>query len=284
MKTILLPVDLSAASYNAARYAAKLAASPEYQIGRIVLLNSYHVSLYEQILPTPDFVQVGRQEILEKRGGLRRRLQAFREEMLPLVGQAVAVEILESDEPLLRSILGAIAEQEPDLLLIGSNSQADSLVSEIGDQVIGIARISPIPVLIVPGGKQFEGIHKVLLPCDFRNLACLAPLKSFQEEELWRSKKVLVINVDPAFRRSEPDDRFRAVSASLEKYLAGIDHELHYSEEPDTLLGILQFAQAEEVDMILALPGRHSFFYSLTHRSISQALVRNGEMPVLILK
>jgi nucleotide-binding universal stress UspA family protein len=279
MKTILLPVDFSAASNNAARYAAELSASPEYQIGRIILLNSYYVSIYEQILPTPDFIQVGGQEIQEIRGEQRKRLRAIREDILPFVGQAVTVECMESEEPLLRSILRAAAARRPDVLLVGSGD-----LSEIGDYVIGIARVSPVPVLIVPGGKSYEGIRQVLLPCDFRNLACLGPLKIMQENEVWLGKKVLVINVDPNFRRSEPDDRFRAVNASLEKYLAGIEHEVHYSNESDTLLGILRFAQAEKVDMVVALPGKHSFFYKLTHRSISQALVRNAEMPVLILK
>jgi nucleotide-binding universal stress UspA family protein len=281
MKTILLPVDFSAASINAARYAAELSALPEYQIGRIILLNSYFVSNYEQILPTPDFVVVGGQEIREKRGGLRQRLGAFREAMLPFVGQAVAVECMESEEPLLRSILNAIAAQKPDVLFIGSSS--DDL-SEIGEHLIGIARISPVPVLIVPGGKPFEPIHKVLLPCDFRDLACLSPLKIMQESEFWRDKKVLVVNTDRGKRSSEPDDRYRAVSASLEKYLAGIEHEIRCSEESDTLLGILHIAQAEKVDIIVSLPGKRSFFYSLTHRNISQALVRNAEIPVLILK
>ncbi|HET6255778.1 MAG TPA: universal stress protein [Puia sp.] len=303
MKTVLLPVDFSTASNNAARYAAALSALPEYQIGRIILLNSYHVTIYEQILPTPDLVQVGGREIREKRGGLRKRLQVVREEMLPLIGQAVTIEVIESDEPLLRSILNVIADRKPDLLVIGSDSSGaanaggidsggiyfggtpgEPFLSEIGDRVIGIARISPIPVLIVPGGKAFDGIHRVLLPCDFRNLACLSPLKIFRQEAWWRSRKVLVINVDPAFRRSEPDQRFRAVSTTLEQYLAGIDHEVHYSDETDTLLGILHFAQAEKADLIVALPGKHSFFYSLTHRSISQALVKDGEIPVLILK
>lgn len=284
MKTILLPVDHSAASHNAARYVAELSASPEYQIGRIILLNSYFVSLYEQILPTPDFVQVGEREILEKRGGLRQRLRAIREEMLPLVGQAVTVETMESEEPLLRSILSAVAGRKPDLLVIGSDGPGGEDPSEIAEHVIGIARISPIPVLIVPAGKAFGGIHQVLLPSDFRNLACLAPLRVMQEDELWRNKKVLVVNVDPGFRRSEPDERFRAVSTSLEKYLAGIDWELYYSDASDTLLGILDFAQARKADMVIALPGKHSFFYKLTHRSISQALVRNAKVPVLILK
>jgi nucleotide-binding universal stress UspA family protein len=279
MKTILLPVDFSAASNNAARYAAELSAFPEYQIGRIILLNSYFVSLYEQILPTPDLVVVGGEEIQEIRGELRKRLGAIREEILPLVGRTVTVECMESQEPLLRSILDAISARRPDLLLIGSGD-----LSEIADHVISIARISEVPVLIMPGEKPFEGIRRVLLPCDFRNLSCLSPLKVIQEDALWRDKKVLVINVDPNFRRSAPDDKFRAVNAGLEKYLAGIEHEIHYSDESNTLLGILRSAQAEKADMIVALPGKHSFFYKLTHRSISQALVRNAEMPVLILK
>jgi nucleotide-binding universal stress UspA family protein len=279
MKTILLPVDYSAASQNAARYIAELSALPEYQIGRIILLNSYFVSIYEQILPTPDFVQVGEQEIREKRGGFRRHLLDVMDEIMPLAGQAVTIETMESDEPLLRSILNAVAFRKPDLLVIGSGED-----SEVSEHVIGIARISPVPVLIIPPGKLFNGIHKVLLPCDFRNLACLSPLKVMQEEAFWRSKKVLVVNVDPGFRRSEPDGLFRTVSSNLQKYLAGIDWELNYSDEPNTLLGILRFARDRNVDMIIALPGKHSFFYKLTHRSISQALVRNAEMPVLILK
>jgi nucleotide-binding universal stress UspA family protein len=279
MKTILLPVDYSAASHNAARYVAELSALPEYQIERIILLNSYFVSIYEQILPTPDFVQVGEQEIREKRSGFRRHLLDVLDEIKPLAGPAVTIETIESKEPLLRSILNAVAFRKPDLLVIGSGED-----SEVDEHVIGIARISPVSVLIIPAGKLFEGIHKVLLPCDFRNLACLSPLKVMQEEVLWRSKKVLVVNVDPGFRRSEPDGPFRAVSSNLQKYLAGIDWELNYSDEPNKLLGILRFAQDRSVDMIIALPGKHSFFYKLTHRSISQALVRNAEMPVLILK
>jgi nucleotide-binding universal stress UspA family protein len=279
MKTILLPVDYSAASHNAARYVAELSALPEYQIGRIILLNSYFVSIYEQILPTPDFVQIGEQEIREKRGELRRHLLDVRDEIKPLAGQAVTVETMESYEPLLRSILDAVAFRKPDLLVIGSGED-----SEVGEHVIGIARISPVPVLIVPSGKLFEGIHTVLLPCDFRNLACLSPLKVMQEAAFWRSTRVLVIHVDPGFRRSEPDERFRAVSSNLQKYLSGIDWELNYSDESNTLLGILRSAQHSNVDMIISLPGKHSFFYKLTHRSISQALVRNAEMPVLILK
>lgn len=284
MKTILLPVDFSAASLNAARYAAGLAKSPEYEIGRIILLNSFHVSLYEQILPTPDLVQTGAREILEKRGGLKRQLDAIRDQLLPVAGPEVEVEIVDSDLPLLRSILKTIEERKPDLLVIGSNSPTDSPGSEIGEYVIGISRISPVHVLVVPGAKTWSGINRVVLPCDYRNLGNLTPLRILQDDALWQTKTILVINADPTFRRSTPDEKFRAAADKLNEYLRGISHEIHYADDPDTLMGILRFARDQQADLILALPGKHSVFYSMTHKSISKALCKNGQMPVLILK
>jgi hypothetical protein len=132
--------------------------------------------------------------------------------------------------------------------------------------------------------KDFSGIRKVLLPCDFKNLANLAPLKTLQDSNLRLKTKLLVLNVDPALRRAEPDEKFREVERSLDSYLKNIAHELYYSDDPDILSGILNFAEDKDVDLIIALPGKHSFFYSMTHKSISQHLSVNGQTPVLILK
>lgn len=284
MKTIIVPIDFSAASANAVRYAAELAKSPEYEIGRIVLLNSYYVSIYEQILPSPELVQVGEQEIREKRADLKQRLDALKQQTLQVAGPAVSVEPVCSSLPLLRALLKEISEKEAVLLILGANTKENSRESDIGEQVIRIAKISPVPVLIVPVEKHYSGICKVVLPCDFKNLANLAPLKIIQNNDLWLKTKMLVLNVDPAFRRAEPDEKFREVERSLDNYLKNITHELHYSDDPDILSGILNFAKDKGADLIIALPGKHSFFYSITHKSISQHLSINGQMPVMILK
>src|SRR5260221_11839406 len=92
MKTIIVPVDFSAASINAVRYAADLAKSPEYEKGRIVLLNSYYVSIYEQKLPSPELVQVGEQEIREKRAELKQRLETLKHETLQITSPRVGDE------------------------------------------------------------------------------------------------------------------------------------------------------------------------------------------------
>jgi nucleotide-binding universal stress UspA family protein len=284
MKTIIVPIDFSAASANAVRYAADLAKSPEFEIGRIVLLNSYYVSIYEQILPSPELVQVGEQEIREKRAELKQRLETLKQQTIQITGPAVIVEPVCSSLPLLRALLKEIPEKEAGLLILGANTKKNSRESDIGEQVIRIAKVSPVPVLIIPVDKDFSGIRKVLLPCDFKNLANLAPLKTLQDSNLRLKTKLLVLNVDPALRRAEPDEKFREVERSLDNYLKNIAHELYYSDDPDILSGILNFAEDKDVDLIIALPGKHSFFYTMTHKSISQHLSVNGQTPVLILK
>ena len=284
MKTILIPVDFSAASYNAVRYAAELSKSPEHEIGRIILFNSYYVSIYEQILPSPDLTQVSDQEILRKREEIRQRLEAMKQEVSPLMGQGVTVELVKSDLPLLRAVLQMVEQKAVDLLIIGSNLPAGTRESDIGEQLIPIARTCPVPVLIVPADKHCAGIKKVLLPCDFKNLSNLAPLKSLQDADLWVKSEVLVLNVDPLLRRAEPDKKWQDVESNLQAFLKNINYKTYYSDEKDVLSGILNFAEANKVDLILALPGKHSFFYSMTHKSISQHVAVNSEIPVLILK
>lgn len=50
------------------------------------------------------------------------------------------------------------------------------------------------------------------------------------------------------------------------------------------LQDILHAAEERKVQMIVALPRKHSFFYHLTHQNITQGIVLNAAEPVLILK
>ena len=54
MKTYIVPIDFSETSVHAAEFAAML--SNQTEVARIVLMHSYHVSVYESVLPTPDML------------------------------------------------------------------------------------------------------------------------------------------------------------------------------------------------------------------------------------
>ena len=63
MKTLLIPVDFSESTENVIAYAAGF--SCDTHVDRIILLKSYYVSVYEELLPSADFVQMSAEEIDE---------------------------------------------------------------------------------------------------------------------------------------------------------------------------------------------------------------------------
>jgi hypothetical protein len=70
----------------------------------------------------------------------------------------------------------------------------------------------------------------------------------------------------------------------LHAYLNDFPHQLFYSCNKSIVSGILDFSDKHEIQLLIALPGKQSFLYNLTHKSISDAISRNAKIPVLILK
>jgi len=71
---------------------------------------------------------------------------------------------------------------------------------------------------------------------------------------------------------------------SLHNYLNNFHHEIYYESNKNVIDGILNFEKINHVQLLIALPGVHSFLYSLTHKSVSEALYRRCLLPVMILK
>ncbi len=157
--------------------------------------------------------------------------------------------------------------------------------SFVGGHVIGIAKTSPVRVLIVPAHYPYQPVEQALVPVDFNTISSLGKLQSYQAATpQWREKKLMVLNVDPKERYLHPDEQFKNSEHALHRYLQSFQYEVYYSNNKHIIKGILDFCENHEVQLIVSLPGKHSFLYSLTHKSISEAICSNSKKPVLILK
>ncbi len=280
MRRILIPVDFSGCSDNAVRYAVEFCR----QVGadKIVLLKSFYVSVYSTVLPSVDLLQVSSEEIEAERQKYELQLGELEAAVRQQVGTSVNISTALTDLPLVRGIHDTIEDQQVDLVIVGTeNDECRSQESYIGEQVIGIARSSPVPVLIVPGNKVFRKIERIVLACDFKALPRLKSLRNLDSALGRFSGELLVLNVDP-------DQKHLAERAENEQQLADLlreyNYRLYYSSNKDVLEGISAFAAEQDAQLVIALPGRHSFFYSLTHSSITEAMTENASTPVLILK
>ena len=282
MKTLLIPVDFSAPSNNAVAYAADLA---NYRgVSRIVLLANCYVSTLEQLFPSPDFVQAGEEGEQAQKVQLRLKLKTLKEHLTGKLNNEIMVHTILSCDPLLRSILDAIHAESPDILLLGSNSENTGEESFIGTRLIEIAKASPVPVYVVPPKSEYHLVTNALVPCDFGSLRQIGLLERLQKVKSWPRVQLSLLNVTPVDRQANPGNTSPNIEGALKKYLEEFDYKLCYAVDKDELQGIMKYADKNNQQLIIALPGRHSFLFKLTHQSISQGLAMDAKQPVLILK
>jgi len=240
MKKILVLVDFSAPSVNAVAYAAALAQDKDF--GEIVLMSNCFVPLFEQIVPSPDLLQVGAEEIRVRMEGLMQQLVELKAEIEKKLPPSIPVRIVVGTQPLLRSALDQVMAEAPSLVVIGSSSRAIGDDCSIGRQIVPLAKVIPVPVLVIPPKARYTPLKTVLVGGAVDPGEVLVPLFGLLEE----------IRYTPT--------------------------------QKDILREILDAAEERKVDMIVALPRKHSFLYHLTHQNIMQAIVLNAAEPVLILK
>lgn len=281
MKTLLVPVDFTAASENAVNFAAEW--SKKYRYERIILLRSFYTSMYENVIMAGEFANVDQHYLNRTREAEKEQLSVMCRQLTERT-DGIKVQSAVSELPLIRSILKIIKQEEPVTILLGSDKAQQSGTALISANIISIARASPVRVLIVPSGYSYQTIRNVIVPFHFNTVHALDKINRLRSSPQWHDVRFLALNVGAKKRNLNPDEDFREGEISLHNYLKNFQHEIFYEADTDVISGILNFKMIKEAQLLIALPGVHSFLYSLTHKSVSEALYKKCSLPVMILK
>lgn len=282
MKTYLIPIDFSETSIHAAEFAAML--SKQTEVAHIVLLHSYHISVYESVLPTPDMVIPNEDEIEETSRQKMTQLEHLRTKLHKLVRHGVTIHVRMSRSSLVRAINETINQEHADLVILGSNGTSSANISHIGSNVIHISKLSPVPVVVVPPACHYEPIKQVVMACDFQKVKDTVPLQALKQLLSRHAVDLLVVNIDPAQKHKNADPEQLAEETALYQMLKEYQPKYYYNSDADVINGILNFAGKHHSQMVIALPHKYSFFQSILHNSVSQQLTVKSAMPVLLLK
>ena len=280
MKTLLVPVDFTNASDNAVEFACEWV--KKYLYERIILLRSFYSSMYENMIMSADFSNVNEEYLNKKRNDEKEMLNQLCKEVNAKTGQGIQVQTAVSELPLVRSIIELIKEENPSMILLGSDTLHAENEAFVAGNVIPIARVSPVRVMIVPENYSYKPVEKALVPVDFKTLGSLNKINSLRSSPKWHDVTIIALNVDA--KPWNRDENFKEIENSLHDYLKNFKHEIYYQLDKNVISGILNFKKIDEVQLMIALPGVHSFLYSLTHKSVSEALYKKCRLPVMILK
>ncbi|WP_313090121.1 universal stress protein [Chryseobacterium flavum] len=281
MKTILVPVDFTPTTENAVKFAVEWAGKYEYQ--HIILLKTAGESEFDflHIAEGHSFVnEESVNKLLERTELLLDQLSSSITEKSP----EIKVSKVLSDWAVTRSIHEILKNQPSiELIILGSDASSgnDSYVS---DNIVSIARTSPVKTLIVPHNYHYHTVKNILIPCDIneiKNLERLFHHKSVIEKQ---DVRLSFLHINTGEDDKVSTDKKEKLEEYIHRHLTEIPSKIHYSHDKNVISGILSFASSHETDLIIALPGRHSFLYYLASKSISEAIYENTVQPVLVLK
>jgi len=284
MKTILVPVDFSEASKGAVDYAVHWAQRYGYE--QIILFKVHYESFMDYISTLGiGYSFMGKDNSFSYRKAsknLLKRLEKSALENLPPESQ-IMIRTATSDLPLTRAILEILSQQPGiELIALGSDHTKSAEHGFITSNIIKISRISPVKVLIVPEGYQYTPIEKVLVPCDLKHMVHLSKLEKYSYM-LGSHSELTILNIytDPAQQEQAIIQEWKE---KLEAIFTGRHLELYHALDKNSLSGALNFVKSHPTDLIVALPGRHSFLYYLASKSLSEGLYKNTSQAVLLLK
>jgi nucleotide-binding universal stress UspA family protein len=277
MKTILVLTDFSDTAANAAVYAAAL--THQLEVTSLILYHSY-----ESIPPAQTEVPVLEPKDVERlhRDSIE-NLTLLKDRVRTFTNERTFIEILTDERPLIMAAEAVGAQYRSGLVVIGVTGKSKVERVLIGSNTMNIVKGSTIPVLVVPRKARFEKIRRIIFACDLKKVSQATPAKEIRSLIHQLNAKLLVVNVDTEDQEHFTPDTITE-QAVLHQLWDQENPEYHYTNANDIAEGIALFALEHDIQLVIAVPKRHSFFESLFHPSLTKKLTFEISVPLLLFK
>lgn len=256
-KDIIIPVDFSETSLNAARYAAAMLS------GR----TDSHVILYNMF------------DEEKNADTVMHYLESLKGE---LEGKGVLnVEcVAESGDDLI-DCLGRLAFQKTaELIVMGITEKDEWKQLLFGSNTLKMAERNVCPVMIVPSDASYSGIQNVVLTSDFKNVEETTPVLAIKTVLEMFNAALHVVNVDSRHYVTLTEE-FLSERDKMRELFNDFNPEFYFIGMSDFQDAITQFARDKNIDLIIIIPKSHSFLDGLFTGSHTKKLAFHSPVPLL---
>lgn len=271
MKTIIIPTDFSPTALNATNYAADMALAIK---ANLVLFHVYQLPL--SVSDTPILllsVEEMKEAAENKLAQLKKDIEHITSGVLEIYTEArlgnLATELEEyckKTQPF-ALVMGTRGHSAVERVLFGSNT------------LKAINHIS-WPVVCVPIGKEYRtGIKKIGFICDFYEAMETIPVLGIKNLVKEFKAHLYVLNISHQHHPAETDNFQQIVL--LKEALSDISFQYHFIRHKDVEEGINEFAETNNLDLIVTIPKKHKLLEGLFKKSSTKQLVFQSHVPVM---
>ncbi|MFM7838330.1 MAG: universal stress protein [Chitinophagaceae bacterium] len=270
MKTLIVPTDFSPVAINAMNYAAEMAKSIQ---ASILLTHVYQVPVTFSEVPVPIVpVEELKKTAEDRLKELKEKLTHTYSGKLKVYTEAILGEPIDELFKLCRAI-------HPFAVVMGTHGTSGLEKMIMGSTTLSAIRHLDFPVLAIPPGTTFHAIKKIGLACDLKNVIASTPISFIKSivEEFHADLQVLHVDYDD----QQAKDEVPLESAHLESLLGAIRPTYHFLKSKDLVQGINEFAEKNNLNLVMVIPKKHKLLESLFHKSGSAGLVTHSHIPVM---
>ncbi len=271
MKTIIIPTDFSPIATNALHFGIDMAKAIN---ASILLLHVYQVPV--SFTDTP-IVLVSIEDL---RKGAEEQIEKLKKEVEHLTSGSVKVytetrmgNVTDELETLCNKI-------NPFAVVMGTKGSSGVERILFGSNTLNAIRHLNWPVICVPPGKAFgHGIKKIGFACDFRDVVKSTPTRFIKEFVKEFNAELHVLNVDHDNKHFKPETPEQSIL--LHTLLEEANPSYHFIEHADIEDGINEFAEKNNLDLIITIPKKHKLLQGIFKPSSTKQLVYQAHVPVM---
>lgn len=273
MKTIIVPTDFSPVALNATNYAADMAIAINAEI---LLVNIYTIPVSYTEVP------VAMISIEEMRKASEAELTDLKTSLEHITSGKIKIRIesrMGNTVDELENICNTI---KPFVVIMGAKGKSGIENLLFGSTTLTAIRHLSWPIICVPPGKEYgTGVKKIGFACDFKEVRETTPVNQIKEMVNVFGAELYILNVDnnnKDFRPETPEQTFK-----LHDLLKDINPTYQFINHPDVEDGINDFAEKNNMDLIIAIPKKHKLLDGIFKPSSTKQLIFQSHIPVMCL-
>ena len=272
MKNILVPIDFSDASLNAAKYAVSLAKPFD---ARVTLINVIPPSVIidDSVLA---FVMTTQAEIVESHKELINKEIEVLSEKGSIKIKGFVEEGSSNDK------IQEIAKAKgADIIVMGMKGKGQSN-SVFGSTTTTVIRKSVLPVFVIPAKAEYKPIDSITFASDFDGIIEMNRYKLLLKLVEKFNSQVHILNVQKSDSSMSPAEAIGKMKTSVA--FSNLNHQFHTIKERNVEEGINKFIEKNPTDILAMVAHRHNLFERMFGKVHTKEMSYHTKIPLLVLQ
>jgi nucleotide-binding universal stress UspA family protein len=271
MRTIVVPVNFSPNSINAAYYAADMARTIGAEINLISVMQSPAAT---SGLPMPGYAF---EEMRDSNYDLLTSLSA---ELLKRTNNQVEVSVALEIGGVQNKLETFCGNKRTFLVVMGASAGSPQNNLQETNAVSTIRHL-PYPVLIIPANTSFHAVKKILLACDQEDIDSGMPVAVPFLKEISELMGAVLEVVHVLVNEKETEREGVAAYDFWKKNVTGLATEMHFIRQPMIEEGIYHYSETSAADWLMIFPKHHALLEF--HKSRTKQIIMHCPLPLLSL-